>query len=130
MSLTYGDLWRLAHPVVRDFVGGLALGQNGDVPRLAVEPNRQLPEPGADAGAWPPEPGSYDKSGLNIGAAGDLARLGFALTIPSVRAFLLGLAQRAGAHSERALTAVAETASTLVEAAGSSGLTRDELLDV
>lgn len=123
MSVRDGDLWRLVHPLVQDLIGGIAQGKPAPQPRLVAPPHAARPELEPQVGGWPPEAGSYDKQGLAIGTAGELARLGLALTFPEVRAFVMGLGHRVDLDAI-SLRSVVDMASALSEVVGKSKLRR------
>lgn len=119
-----GDLWRLLHPLVQDFLGGLAAARPPERAALTVDPTVERPEAAPTVGSWPPEVGRYDADGLNVQAPGELAGLGLALGFPEVRAFLVGFAQRAS-PGRLSVQRIADMANSLAEVAGRSELPRD-----
>lgn len=126
MSLTYGDIRRLLHPLVRDFVGGLVLAGASHEPKLARPQNDGPGEEIQTVGDWPPLPSQYDANGLTNGA-GDLARLAYSLSVPNVRAFVLGMAGRAELAGESAVDTIRRMASALALVVGTTDLSDDDL---
>lgn len=128
MSIRDGDFWRLVHPLVQDLIGGIAQGRAALQPRLVAPPAEARPELDPSVSGWPPEVGSYDKQGFAIGTAGDLARLGLALTFPEVRAFVIGLGHRVDLDA-MSLRSVVDMASALSEVVGKSKLRRPAFVE-
>lgn len=128
MKLQIGDILRLISPPVRDFVAGLAAIAREPQPLLAQPPSSEE-DLGIEPGQSPPATTKFDLNGLAISSAGDLARLGAALGHRSVRSFILGLAASNPASAER-ISAAAEMAAALVDAAVASELPRAQFYEV
>ncbi len=126
MRLRDGDVWRILSPLVQDLLGGIASAGAGRRPALALPPeSNRAADPGEPAPAWPPQEGSYSDDGLTYGSAGDLARLGLALTSPGVRAFLIGLAKDAE-HTSHTVRQIAAMSGALSRVVSRTESTRDE----
>lgn len=128
MRLRDGDVWRILSPLVQDLLGGIASAGAGRPPALALPPeSNRAADPGEPAPTWPPQEGSYSGDGLTYGSAGDLARLGLALTSPGVRAFLIGLAKDAE-HTSHTVRQIAAMSSALSRVVSRTESTREEFV--